>query len=344
MSEHATRHIARGVCGARVVPIRRMGILAAEFCRQVGRVGAVAAVFERSFYLRSADAFLCVGEPSIGDGPLTLVANFADGGLAALDVRPGKRAALSAGAITIGDTVRLDLTDCETWQPPDWPAAAPSVETAKALATRAAAEAPAEGFARVVFGAHEPLHDPPFARIARQRIAHFASWVSDSLEADGAPAGDGAEGIGGLVGLGPGLTPSGDDFLCGAFALLDALGETAIHGALGRAIAALAPERTAPLSACFLRAAAERHIGSQLHRATASLVSGDIDASIAAIRDVGHSSGWDMLTGIAVTLDAVASWRAQSGIRAAGRPSVVDLKFLLLLPRPREGTSNPKPH
>ncbi len=57
------------------VPIVRSGILAREFCRQVAHA-EVAAVFDRSIYLRCADMFVCLGEPAIGNGPLTLIADF----------------------------------------------------------------------------------------------------------------------------------------------------------------------------------------------------------------------------------------------------------------------------
>ena len=56
-----------------VIPILRSGVLAQEFCRRHARA-TVEAVFERSFYLRSGDDFICVGEPDIGNGPLTLIA------------------------------------------------------------------------------------------------------------------------------------------------------------------------------------------------------------------------------------------------------------------------------
>jgi hypothetical protein len=109
-----------------------------------------------------------------------------------------------------------------------------------------------------------------------------------------------------LIGLGPGLTPSGDDFLMGALALLDALGQAEIHAALAQAVAAAAPALTSPLSACFLEAAAAGHVGERLHRIVASVLAGDVDAAVATARRIGHSSGWDMLAGIATTLRVAA--------------------------------------
>ena len=110
-----------------------------------------------------------------------------------------------------------------------------------------------------------------------------------------------------LLGLGPGLTPSGDDVLCGALALLDALGERQAHGALARAIHQAPPGLTSPLSLCILEAATAGHVGEPLHRMVASVLAGDIDTTIATARAIGHSSGWDMLAGIAAALRVVAA-------------------------------------
>ena len=97
----------------------------------------------------------------------------------------------------------------------------------------------------------------------------------------------------------------------GALALLDAIGERDAHTALARAIADLLAERTTPLSACFLRAAAAGHVGEALHRAVSSVITGDADAAVAAIEKIGHSSGWDMMAGIMTTLRIAAAARTQ---------------------------------
>ena len=121
-----------------------------------------------------------------------------------------------------------------------------------------------------------------------------------------------------LVGLGPGLTPSGDDALIGALALLDALaGDQAdartMRENLARAVGDVPRGLTSPPSHCFLRVAAAGHIGERLHAAVSSCVSGDADAAVAAIRDIGQTSGWDMMAGIVTALDAVAAHAALRG-------------------------------
>jgi hypothetical protein len=291
-----------------VVPILRSGVLAQDLCRRHARA-TVEAVFERSFYLRAGDEFICVGEPDIGNGPLTLIGH--PGPLADLDLA-GRPVALGGGHILIGNSIRLSLDRSEAWRSPPWPICpSPSrlIETCSALARRAAIDAPEEGLARHVCGIGEAsTHQPPLARIAGPRIATFERWLFAVL-ARGRPSEDAIQG---LLGLGPGLTPSGDDFLVGALALLDCVGERDAHAALGRAIIAALPGATSALSACFLRAAAAGHVGEALHSAVSSIISGDLGAAIAAVDTIGHSSGWDMMAGITTTLRVAASTRPSS--------------------------------
>jgi hypothetical protein len=293
------------------LPIVRSGILAGEFFRHGARAD-IAAVFDRSFYLRSGDTFICVGEPGIGNGPLTLIADFsASFRPSNLGLHPGRSAFLADRRIIIGDAIEFDLNRCVPWHPPPWPVCQSPIrltDICAAVARAAAVEAPREGFGQV-FSLHEQVtHRTTLASLARGPIARFESWLSDALGDRDTPAIAPAP-VQGLIGLGPGLTPSGDDFLVGALALLDALAERNIHAALTAAIADAPPASTSPLSRCLLRAAAAGHTGEHLHCAVASVISGKPASAIAAVRNIGHSSGWDMLAGIVITLQVVATKR-----------------------------------
>ena len=303
--------------------MERAGILARAVCRR-GAAAHVAAIFERSFYLQAGEIFLCVGEPAIGNGPLTLVAanGFRPSGLG---LRHGEPALISDREIVIGDRVRLCLAACEVWHAPAWAEAAPPDvlgKTCAALARRA--DAAGAGLAPVVFGT---VASTPFARIASERMAQFWSWLAAAGWANARssryanvdegragtlsfarPTGDSARSrfspaaVRNLIGLGPGLTPSGDDFLAGTLAALDAIGEVEVRAALSRAIAQALPGRTSPLSACLLRAACAGHMGERMHDAVSALLAGDAEGAIEAVENIGHSSGWDMLAGAVMVM------------------------------------------
>jgi hypothetical protein len=292
------------------VPILRSGILAQKFCREGARA-EIAAVFERSVYLRATDMFLCIGTPAIGNGPVTMIGEFDPSNhLADLGLRPGLAASISDRCIAVDSSIRFTLDQCELWLPSARPVPRPYLQltdVCDGLVRLTTVEAPAEGFAQVYRSHERGTDETPLARIARARIAHFQCWLCHALETDRIETAASCDAIHGLIGLGPGLTPSGDDFLVGALALLDALTERKAHAALARAIAAAPRGLTSPLSEYLLRAAAAGHVGEPLCRAVSAVISGMADAAVASIRNIGHSSGWDMLVGVANTLQVIAA-------------------------------------
>jgi hypothetical protein len=105
-----------------------------------------------------------------------------------------------------------------------------------------------------------------------------------------------------LIGLGPGLTPSGDDALGGAAIALHAFGYTARADELGAFIRERAPGRTSDISLAHLRAAANGEGAAAFHDALRDLVTG---GDFASLDRIGASSGWDAMDGaIAVLTNA----------------------------------------
>ena len=95
-----------------------------------------------------------------------------------------------------------------------------------------------------------------------------------------------------LVGLGPGLTPAGDDVLAAMLLTLSAVPGT--QSAVRALVAETAPllARTTALSATLLRhAAAGRGIPEVTELVDALAGSGDLAAATARLLAVGHSSG-----------------------------------------------------
>ena len=113
-----------------------------------------------------------------------------------------------------------------------------------------------------------------------------------------------------LVGLGPGLTPSGDDVLVGIEAALHALAGPSA-GFLALAMDGV-EERTTALAATLLRHAATGEYAERLHTLLAALLGSDDEAIPAAIdRAVawGATSGTDCLLGVLIGLDVSAGAR-----------------------------------
>lgn len=106
-----------------------------------------------------------------------------------------------------------------------------------------------------------------------------------------------------LLGLGGGLTPSGDDYVGGAlFALRQVHANDPGWAAAAATLRALATTRTHAISAALLADLANGESFAPLHEllnaAIADAPARVLAAHARAVAAIGHSSGWDMLTGI----------------------------------------------
>jgi hypothetical protein len=221
--------------------------------------GEVCAVFKRSFYLRFADdSFACVGDASIGRGPLNAIVDHF------IAPAMGEKIALSADA---------------TWRPASGGKSTPDHA---ALREAAQGRAPADGLGCLVAGTHNAL-----SAHAQPALDAIDEWLAGNALDARAEA---------LIGLGPGLTPSGDDYFGGVMVALHAVGRGSQAAALWRWLEPRLASRTGAISAAHLAAAA----AGDAHEALHGVLNGELDLD--ALDAVGHTSGWDALAGAAAVL------------------------------------------
>jgi hypothetical protein len=125
---------------------------------------------------------------------------------------------------------------------------------------------------------------------------------------------DAASAIMQLIGLGPGLTPSGDDLLGGCLAGLwcgarQAGGRLRFIAGLGKAVIRRSRE-TNDISRTYLRLAARGQVSSRLSDLAARISQGAEPGLLLPVLDsamrVGHTSGMDSVTGLLIGLAAWA--------------------------------------
>lgn len=106
-----------------------------------------------------------------------------------------------------------------------------------------------------------------------------------------------------LAGFGTGLTPSGDDLAGGALFARRAIADDARWAALAARLVPQVAARTHAISAALFADLARGASFAPLHECVAALTHDDPAAALARARElarIGHSSGWDMLTGCCV--------------------------------------------
>jgi hypothetical protein len=291
----------------------RAGPLAARFFADHA-CAEIVAVFERSLYLQSGRAFVCLGDARIGDGPINVIVVSRSHGDFIARSRVGESVEI-AGGVAIAAEWRLDLRGANVWMPAVWPAMcgrdalAAAVSGAQAVAR---SMSPFDGLLPLVIeegGGGE--WGGAFERLARPRLARLESWIlaaklTNEGEREGEPPVD-------LLGLGPGLTPSGDDALCGVLLALKAMGSqvaTRLSQRLAAAIERESAQATTALSGQFLVAAMEGQGSAVLHEFVGALAGGEtarIPAALEKLSRVGHSSGLDAAAGVILALRALVA-------------------------------------
>lgn len=202
-----------------------------------------------------------------------------------------------------GDVVDLDVATARVWRPPaldlDRERAAMLTRGATGLRVTLSALGEPDGLARLLVADAPPPTGILAAVLAR--AAPRIEALAAACRADRAV--DAVEPAVALLGLGPGLTPAGDDFVGGLLFARRLLATADVADAAAwrdtaDAVVRAARERTHPISAALLGdlAAGESH--AALHDLVAQLATGadPLDAARRLAR-IGHSSGWDILAG-----------------------------------------------
>lgn len=292
----------------RVFEAERAGAFAARFFAAHSRA-EIVAVFERSLYLQAGRAFACLGDARIGDGPINVIVD--DGGGLVGQSRVGE-VITSSGGISAAPGWRLDFRRVDIWAPPAWPVPAGAdalVESVERVVEIACSMLPCGGLLPLAIAGNggNSLADA-FEKLAAPRLARLESWLSASLSEQraGEPPVD-------LLGLGPGLTPSGDDALCAVLLALSAFGSQPAAWALQHLASAIgrgSAEATTALSGQFLSAASEGQGSAVLHDFVGVLVGGErarIPAALEKLSRVGHSSGLDAAAGVILAVRALVT-------------------------------------
>ena len=281
--------------------------------------GSVVAKFENSLYARfESDVFVCIGAQAIGAGPLNVLLDAGD--WLRVDAVPlGERVEAHAGALEIGHRVRVALTGATPWRPRRAGAAPDTVrQNLRTLLPIAQRMAPGMGLSRLAFAPASGGDADPLVAFARPAWDALEAWLA-CCAAPGWKGDAPAPLTSRLIGLGPGLTPSGDDVFCGVLIALDLLERDRAAAALWSWLLPQLEQRTSALSAAHLRAAAMGQGHAALH-AVLECLGDDATASDEALRalgQVGHSSGWDALAGALLACRAHAAQEATSRIASS---------------------------
>jgi hypothetical protein len=310
-----------------LLPVKVMG-RAARDALSMKTEWCVLAVFENSIYIQNqAGQMVCIGPMRFGPGPLNALCVFPE----PIDrinqrIYPGSTVTHDGRSLTVDARLRFSFTRCRVWEPPAFSAAWSFEAFDQGLKTIRGEwkhRYPREGLASLIpfimdpAGASEKVGSP-LACMARKPVESLFHWITKAMTRKSDLSADGIKwALEQLIGLGPGLTPSGDDLMGGVLIALHALGHKDIAESLARAILSMALRRTPVISYEHLKCAAEGQGNAALHRILSTVNEQKPDRLprwLGIIDTVGHTSGWDAVTGLVLVLKAAADSIGDNGL------------------------------
>ncbi len=292
-----------------------VGTFAKKFLAALGEAKPIS-VFRRSAYLENVEGHLaCIGDRSIGLGPLNVLCEFSWNMDFRQKVALRSVAKIENSFIQLGPIFRIDAFQPKEWKPPL--SAGLNFKQLKRnlpfIVEWTARRGPQEGLGPLIphIVSNEKISsENSFQEISRKSICGLKHWLFHALSGNRSP--QFPFGAQRLIGLGPGLTPSGDDFLCGVMIVLRALRRFEVLDRISDAILNQAQERTNKISRAHLECAAKGQGAGALHEMISVTDGKDgarLRSALHTLARIGHTSGWDSLAGVVCVL---AAWRDSS--------------------------------
>ena len=309
--ETITSHSSAVVEGTLLTPATQaIAIGSVARCKLENAIfGRVTAVFEHSLYLEVNGSWICLADANLGFGPLTVSVKSKYGREWINSFRVGRLVKLSPVGISIDDSTIISTKGVRSWHPLKRPAWTKNslMLGLRELEILTQVKVPAEGLARFIFESPDRFPASEESRAAEHSIGILKNWLKKCFEVK-LPITLYKEAVAKLLGQGPGLTPSGDDFLGGMLIALHVCGEKSVQKQLYTQVESLL-DSTGPVSSAHLKAAALGEGSQSLHQVLNMLLEGNetqLELGIDAINQIGHTSGWDALAGVAVVLRKLA--------------------------------------
>lgn len=260
--------------------------------------GTVHSVYRKTVNLSFNGQILALQAAGSPLSPISLITDLTAGEINALGISPGDPVLVQDCVIVVGG-VKFDFSAASRQDLRLSTSLSPQMriylkaEILHALSCRDA------GSFELLF-ANRPanktrIEETPFLMVAQKRFTDTKHFLQEGNWSDAATT------LRALIGLGLGLTPGGDDFLCGVLAGLILAGQTAHPFA--SCLASQIREHLADtndISAAFLSCALIGQFSLAVNRLTSIPSSEEI---LSIFCEIGHSSGTDTLCGVYFALE-----------------------------------------
>ncbi|MEM9360383.1 MAG: DUF2877 domain-containing protein [Pseudomonadota bacterium] len=265
-----------------------------------GCFGAVVAVFDKSFYFEVGGKLACVVPHDVPDGPMHLVVDLPTSlSWKSVGLEVGAPVRVTNNRVVVGRALSFDARFMKVWRPEARPVAWTVASLSRGiLGLKQIARSRLRRNSLDLYPEPDCVNPAIVGLLAAFLCAKDFELEEPDIELKDLAA---------FVGLGGGLTPSGDDFLGGVMIALHAMGFVAACTAVWSVVGPVAEQTTNRISFEHLSYASQGQTIEPLEKLKHATLAGRIEEILALAEEVsrvGHTSGWDIVSGMLCGFEA----------------------------------------
>ena len=276
--------------------------------------GQVIAVFDSSIYLQTTNKIVCVGNKNVKNSPITIITSLPENfSFKTFKLKIEEKVFFFNRNIQIQDTTFAFGEKTKIWHPAElkYPLVLTNVRQGvrhfhKILQHR---DVKPRGFSEILFLENLNVEKLNYNKKVLSEISECKHWIYQSLVKKNIacmPRPCWAEN---LLGLGFGLTPSGDDFIGGVMIGLYICKKVKMAQCIWRHVDENVRYLTTPIAGAHLYAASTGLGPADIHKLANAIVSATAEGMTDLVKSldmIGQTSGWDIFAGVYVVIEALS--------------------------------------
>lgn len=277
--------------------------------------GHIIAVFDSSIYLQITDKIICLGNKNLKNSPITIITSLPENlSFKTFKLKIGEKVSFFDRNIRIQDITFAFDENTKIWHPAElnYPFILDNARQGvryfhKILQQK---ELEPRGLCEILF--FKNLNDEKlnYNKKVLSEISECKHWICQSRVQKNRACMPRPYWAENLLGLGFGLTPSGDDFIGGVMIGLHICKKVKMAQCIWKHVYKNISYLTTPIAGAHLYAASTGLGPGDIHKLADAILSGNAEGMAELVRSldmIGQTSGWDIFAGVYVVIEALST-------------------------------------
>ena len=275
--------------------------------------GCVIAVFDSSIYLQTNDKIVCLGNKSLKNSPITIITSLPENfSFKTFKLKIEEKVSFFDRNIRIQDTTFAFNEKTKIWHPAElkYPFMLDNVRRGvryfhKILQHK---DVKPRGLSEILFCKNLSVKKLDYNKKVLSETSACKHWICQSLVKKNRACMPRPYWAENLLGLGFGLTPSGDDFVGGVMIGLHICKKVKIAQCIWSHVYKNISYLTTPIAGAHLYAASKGLGPGDIHKLADAILSANAEGMaelVCSLDMIGQTSGWDIFAGVYVVIEAL---------------------------------------